>query len=295
MTPIWQTSRRTILFTTRPRVMGILNVTPDSFSDGGRLFDRDSSLCIDAAVAAGVQMAADGADIIDIGGESTRPSSEPVDAPIEIARVVPVIEQLASQISIPISIDTSKSAVAAAAIDAGAEIVNDVTGLEGDPAMMGLVRDARVGVCVMHMRGTPQTMQDDPRYDNVVAEIRSYLIARRDGCIASGIERSRICVDPGIGFGKTHVHNIQLVRGMDAFTDLGCPCLIGHSRKGFIGKRLKAIAEASGRQWDPMAGTLGVSLAAAALGAHVLRVHDVAETVQALTMFDACGAINPRR
>lgn len=295
MTPVWQTSRRTITFTTRPRVMGILNVTPDSFSDGGRLFDRDSSLRLDAAVAAGAQMAADGADIIDIGGESTRPSSEPVDASIEIARVVPVIERLAAQLSIPISIDTSKSAVAAAAIDAGAEIVNDVTGLEGDPAMMGLVRGARVGVCVMHMRGTPQTMQDDPRYDNVVAEIRSYLIARRDGCIASGIERSRICLDPGIGFGKTHDHNIQLVRRTDAFTDLGCPCLIGHSRKGFIGKRLKAIAEASGRQWDPMAGTLGVSLAAAALGAHVLRVHDVAETVQALTMFDECGAINPRR
>ncbi len=295
MTPIWQTSRRTITFTTRPRVMGILNVTPDSFSDGGRLFDQDSSLRIDAAVAAGVQMAADGADIIDIGGESTRPYSEPVDASVEIARVVPVIEQLASRLSIPISIDTSKSSVAAAAIDAGAEIVNDVTGLEGDLAMTSLVRDRGVGVCVMHMQGTPQTMQDDPRYENVVAEIRDYLIARRDGCIASGIEQSRICLDPGIGFGKTHDQNIELVRGIGNFTDLGCACLIGHSRKGFIRKGLKAFVEASGREFDPMAGTLGVSLAAAAAGAHILRVHDVAETVQALTMFDVCGAINRRR
>lgn len=288
MNPVWQTSRRIITVADRPLVMGILNVTPDSFSDGGRFFDQDSSVCVEAAITAGLQMAADGADLIDIGGESTRPYSEVVDASAEIARVVPVIEQLAARLSIPISIDTSKSTVAAAAIDAGAEIVNDVTGLEGDPAMAELVRRRKVGVCVMHMQGTPQTMQDDPRYEHVVDDIRNYLIARRDACMVAGIEQSHICLDPGIGFGKTHDHNIELIRGIASFTDLGCMCLIGHSRKGFIGKRLRAIVEASGREFNPVAGTLAVSLAAAAAGAHVLRVHDVAETVQALTLFTLC-------
>lgn len=295
MIPIWQTSRRTLTFVDRPLVMGILNVTPDSFSDGGRFFDRDSAVHVETAIKAGLQMAADGADIIDIGGESTRPYSEPVDASDEIARVVPVIEQLAARLSIPISIDTSKSSVAAAAIDAGAEIVNDVTGLEGDAAMAELVRRRKVGVCVMHMQGTPQTMQKDPRYEHVVGDIRNYLIARRNACMAAGIEQSRICLDPGIGFGKTHEDNIELIRGIAAFTDLGCMCLIGHSRKGFIGKRLRAIVEASGREFDPLAGTLGVSLAAAAAGAQVLRVHDVAETVQALTLFGLCTEFNHPR
>ncbi len=295
MTLVWQTSKRAITVPNRPLVMGILNVTPDSFSDGGRLFDRDCVLQIDAAVAAGLQMAADGADIIDIGGESTRPYSEPVDSSAEISRVVPVIQRLSAELSIPISIDTSKSSVAAAAIDAGAEIVNDVTGLEGDKDMVRFVRDRGVGICVMHMQGTPQTMQDNPQYDDVVADIRCFLIARRDACLVAGIDQSRICLDPGIGFGKTHDHNIELVRGIASFTDLGCVCLIGHSRKGFIGKRLKDIVAASGRDFDPMAGTLGVSLAAASAGAHILRVHDVAETVQALTMFEACGAITHHR
>ncbi|TWT74791.1 dihydropteroate synthase [Allorhodopirellula solitaria] len=295
MSLIWQTSGRTITIGHRPLVMGILNLTPDSFSDGGRLYDKASSLQLDAALAAGLQMAADGADMIDIGGESTRPYSEPVDASVERDRVVPLIERLAPRVDIPISIDTSKSSVAEAAIDAGAEIVNDVTGLESDPAMADLVRKREVGVCVMHMQGTPQTMQDAPQYEDVVADIRRYLIARRDACLAAGIEQSRICLDPGIGFGKTHRHNIDLVRGIDQFTDLGCVCLIGHSRKGFIRKRLQSIVSASGRELDPMAGTLGVSLAAAAAGAHILRVHDVAETVQALTLFEACGGINHRR
>lgn len=295
MIPIWRTSRRIITLVDRALVMGILNVTPDSFSDGGRFFDRDSAAHVDAAVQAGLQMAADGADIIDIGGESTRPYSDPVSASIEIARVVPVIEQLAARLSIPISIDTSKSSVAAAAIDAGAEIVNDVTGLEGDVAMADLVRRCGVGVCVMHMQGTPQTMQDDPHYEHVVGDIRNYLIARRNACVAAGIEQSRICLDPGIGFGKTHDHNVELIRGIAAFTDLGCMCLIGHSRKGFIRKRLKTITERSGREFDPLAGTLAVSLAAAAAGAHVLRVHDVAETVQALTLFELCTDFNHLR
>lgn len=287
MNPVWQTSRRIITVADRPLVMGILNVTPDSFSDGGRFFDHDA-VSADAAITAAFQMEADGADMIDIGGESTRPYSELVDASVEIARVVPVIEELATRLSIPISIDTSKSSVAAAAIDAGAEIVNDVTGLQGDPAMAELVRRQKVGVCVMHMQGTPQTMQDKPQYDHVIDDIRNYLIARRDACLAAGIEQTRICLDPGIGFGKTHDHNIELIRGIASFTDLGCMCLIGHSRKGFIGKQLRAIVERSGREFNPLAGTLAVSLAAAAAGAHVLRVHDVAETVQGLTLFGLC-------
>ena len=154
--------------------------------------------------------------------------------------------------------------------------------------MASVAREAGVGVCVMHMQGTPQTMQDAPTYDDVVEEIRGYLIARRDACLSVGIELERICLDPGIGFGKTHEHNFELMRGVARFTDLGCVCLIGHSRKGFIRKRLGAMAEASGREFNPLAGTLGVSLAATVAGAHVLRVHDVAETVQAIEMFVAC-------
>ncbi|MCM2369379.1 dihydropteroate synthase [Aporhodopirellula aestuarii] len=299
---VWKTSRRTITIGDRPRVMGILNVTPDSFSDGGRFYDQESDddqPRINAAVSAGLQMQADGADIIDIGGESTRPYSTPVDAATESARVVPVIEKLAQQLTIPISIDSSKAIVAEAAISAGAEIVNDITGLEGDPEMADLVKRTGVGVCVMHMQGTPQTMQDAPTYQNVVEEIRDYLIARRDACLASGIEQANICLDPGIGFGKTHAHNLELVRGIPRFIDLGCVCLIGHSRKGFIRKQLASLAEASAagtssHQFNPLAGTLAVSLAAAAAGAHLLRVHDVAETTQALEMFQACGAI-PRQ
>jgi dihydropteroate synthase len=290
MSLLWRTSRRVLTVQDRPLVMGILNVTPDSFSDGGRFVDTTASAAvrINAAVAAGLQMQADGADIIDIGGESTRPYSQAVDAATEIDRVVPVVEQLSKRLSIPISIDTSKSVVAIAAIDAGAEIVNDVTGLEGDVAMASVAREAGVGVCVMHMQGTPQTMQDAPTYDDVVEEIRGYLVARRDACLAAGIELEKICLDPGIGFGKTHEHNFELMRGVARFTDLGCVCLIGHSRKGFIRKRLAAMAEAAGREFNPLAGTLGVSLAATVAGAHILRVHDVAETVQAIEMFVAC-------
>ena len=292
MSLIWQTSRRELVPTHRPLVMGILNVTPDSFSDGGRFFDSSTSdgesLAIHAAIEAAVRLQADGADIIDIGGESTRPYSDPVAEAEERRRVLPVIEGLAGRLTIPISIDTSKASVAAAAIRAGAEIINDVTGLEGNPDMVRTVVETGVGVCVMHMRGTPQTMQDAPAYGNVVEEIRGYLIQRRDACQAAGIELSRICLDPGIGFGKTHEHNFQLMRGVTRFVDLGCVCLIGHSRKGFIKKCLTEIVERSGQPYDPLAGTLGVSLAAATAGAHVLRVHDVGQTVQALELFSRC-------
>jgi dihydropteroate synthase len=270
--------------------MGILNVTPDSFSDGGRFFKNSQSdaLIVDTAVEAALRMEADGADIIDIGGESTRPYSDPVSPEEEMGRVVPVIERLSDRLRIPMSIDTSKASVARASIDAGAEIINDVTGLEGDQSMMSVALQTEAGVCVMHMRGTPQTMQDNPVYDDVVEDIRGYLIARRDACHAAGIPLDKICLDPGIGFGKTHEHNFELMRGVARFTDLACVCLIGHSRKGFIKKRLAGHFEKSGRTYDAMAGTLGVTLAAVAAGAHVVRVHDVAETVQAIEMFRVC-------
>lgn len=283
---VWKTSKRVLEIRRRPLVMGILNVTPDSFSDGGR-FDS-----VDLAVDAALQMQNSGADLVDIGGESTRPYSDPVDAETEAARVVPVIKRLADQLTVPISIDTSKASVAHAAMDAGAEIINDVTGLEGDAGMPRVALKSGAGVCAMHMRGTPQTMQDAPEYDDVIADIRRYLIARRDACVELGIELNSICLDPGIGFGKTHEHNLALLGNVAQFTDLGCVCLIGHSRKGFIRKLLKPIVERSELDYDPMAGTLGVSMAAAASGAHVLRVHDVGETVQALQLFEAAGGLN---
>jgi len=258
--------------------MGILNVTPDSFSDGGRF------QAVEAAVLRALEMEAAGADIIDIGGESTRPYSQPVDVDEELRRVMPVIEGLVGQIAVPISIDTSKALVAQRAVDAGVEIINDVTGLEGDPAMAEVARKTSAGICVMHMRGNPQTMQDDPRYENVVEEIYHYLQLRLDACLAMGIEKPRICLDPGIGFGKTHQHNLTLVKNASRFVDLGQPILIGHSRKGFIADVL------GDKTMDRMAGTLGVSLALATTGVHILRVHDVAETVQALRLFRASQA-----
>jgi dihydropteroate synthase len=259
-----------------PLVMGICNVTPDSFSDGGKNADRKS------AIATAIQMQSDGAAIVDIGGESTRPYSDPVATQQELDRVIPVIEGLRGRLTIPISIDTSKAVVAAAAIEAGAEIINDVTGLEGDPDMVRVAVESGVGVCVMHMQGTPQTMQDDPSYENVVEEIRDYLIQRRQFCIDAGIDADKICLDPGIGFGKTHQHNLELIRSTHRFTDLGSPILIGHSKKGFIGNVL------GDKDADRTAGTLGVSLAVAAAGVHVIRVHDVRVTVDALKLFAAC-------
>lgn len=266
-----------------PLVMGILNVTPDSFSDGGRHVETI------AAIAAGVQLARDGADILDVGGESTRPYSTPVDEAEELRRVIPVISALATSVDVPISIDTSKANVARAAIEAGAEIINDVTGLEGDPAMVEVAATTRAGVCVMHMRGNPQTMQDDPRYTDVVAEIEDYLRQRLDWCIGHGIDAQRICLDPGIGFGKTHAHNLELLRATRRFADIGRPILIGHSRKGFIAKLL------GDREADRDAGSIGVSLAVAAAGADIIRVHAVKPTVDALRLFAAAGGFARNR
>ena len=277
--PIWDLGRRQLPLTSRPLVMGILNVTPDSFSDGGKHF------CCEDAIGAALRMESVGADMIDIGGESTRPDSVPVGTDDELSRVIPVIEGLVGKLKIPISIDTSKALVADAAIAAGAEIINDVTGMSGDPRMCEVAARSAVGICVMHMRGTPQTMQNDPRYENIVQEIVDYLIQRREFCVQRGILRSRICLDPGIGFGKTHEHNLALLCATKRFVQLGSPILIGHSRKGFIGKLL------GDKNADRTAGTLGVSLAVAAAGAHVIRVHDVKQTVDALRLFEAAGGL----
>lgn len=274
-------SRELRMETGMPLVMGILNVTPDSFSDGGRFGGPE------AAIAAALRMEDDGAAIIDIGGESTRPYSDPVAVDEERRRVMPVIEGLAKRLQIPISIDTTKAAVAAEALGCGAEIINDISALQGDPEMPAVALRSGAGVCVMHMRGTPQTMQDDPCYDDVVAEVDRYLRETLEACLAFGLDRQSICLDPGIGFGKTHEHNLQLLRGVRRFLRIGQPLLVGHSRKGFIGKVI------GDKQVDRLAGSVGVSLAMAAAGVHVLRVHDVAETCQALRLFAAAGGIPP--
>jgi dihydropteroate synthase len=272
----------------RPLLMGIVNVTPDSFSDGGSLFATDGGqFDAGAAVAHGLALVAEGADILDIGGESTRPFATPVDATEEWRRVGAVVRRLAAEAGVPVSIDTSKAEVAARAFDCGAEIINDVTGLEGDPAMLRVACDSAAGVCAMHMQGTPQTMQLDPRYGDVVAEIHAYLAARRDALEAAGIPRERICLDPGIGFGKTHAHNLELMRHVGRFLDLGVPILVGHSRKGFIGK---AVAPALGREptlTDRDAGTAGAACGLAAAGIQIIRVHAVGLVRAALETFVA--------
>ncbi|MEM9411475.1 MAG: dihydropteroate synthase [Planctomycetota bacterium] len=255
-----------IEFECRPKIMGIVNVTPDSFSDGGQYHDTQHA--IDHAL----QLADHGADILDVGGESTRPYSKPVETKEEIERVIPVISEIAKRTSVPISIDTSKAEVAKAAIDCGAEIINDVTGLEGDPAMLDVALKTGAGVCVMHMQGNPQNMQDNPMYENVTEEISSYLQRRFETLVAGGIKPEKICLDPGIGFGKTHEHNFDLLRNSHKFLNLGRPILVGHSRKGFIGK---AIGD---KEANRDFGTLAVSINLAKQNIHVLRVHNVEAT-----------------
>lgn len=278
----WRLRTRTLRFGRLPLLMGIVNVTPDSFSDGGK-FDDPAR-----AVEQAMKLAAEGADILDIGGESTRPYSTPVTAEDELRRVLPVITAIVRQCNVPVSIDTSKASVAQAALDAGAEIINDVTGLEGDPGMMPLAVRSHAGICAMHMRGTPQTMQNDPRYDDVVNEIAAYLAARRDALFSAGVLPENVCLDPGIGFGKTHQHSLTLLANCHRFHTLGCPLLVGHSRKGFIGKVI------GDKEADRTAGTIGVSVALARQGVQVLRVHDVAPVRQALQLFDASGGLDGR-
>ncbi|MCH2369751.1 MAG: dihydropteroate synthase [Pirellulales bacterium] len=269
----WTLRTKRLSFGSRPVIMGIVNVTPDSFSDGGKFFDPQT------AVEHGLQLVQDGAGILDIGGESTRPYSDSVPVRDELARVIPVIEKLAASTDVPISIDTSKAIVAREAVAAGAEIINDVTGLEGDPEMLSVAQQAQAGICAMHMQGTPQTMQDAPTYDDVVEDIFRYLQARRDALLSAGIAQDRICLDPGIGFGKTHEHNLQLLQSSERFHQLGCPVLVGHSRKGFIAHLL------DDRECERMSGTVGAALGLATQGIQIIRVHDVAELNRALILF----------
>ena len=261
----------------RPRLMGILNATPDSFSDGGR--HADPAVAIDAGLA----MRAAGADILDVGGESTRPGAETVDPAQEVARVVPIIAGLrASGLDCPISIDTRKALVAAAALDAGADLVNDVAGFTYDAALAPLCAERQVPVCVMHALGDPETMQDAPRYDDVLLDVYDFLSARIEALTAAGIPRDRILADPGIGFGKTLTHNLALLARIGLFHGLGVPILLGASRKRFIGT-LGNTPEAGARA----AGSIGVALAALQQGVQLYRVHDVKQTAEAVTLWRA--------
>ena len=262
-----------------PLVMGVVNITPDSFSDGGRY--REPA----AAIAHGLRLAEAGAAILDVGGESTRPGSLPVEAAEELHRVLPVIEALARQTSVPISIDTAKAEVARRAAAAGAGIINDVTALTGDPAMLEVAAATGCGVCVMHMQGTPHDMQQNPVYGDVVAEVYDYLRTRRDALMAAGIPMERIALDPGIGFGKNLDHNLALLRSAWRLHALGCPVVVGPSRKAFIGHLLGDMTA------DRTTGTVGAALAMARQGVQVLRVHDVATLRQALVLFAAAGGL----
>jgi dihydropteroate synthase len=255
----------------RFRVMGVVNVTPDSFSDGGEFLDPA------AAIAHGRRLAADGADILDIGGESTRPGAAPVDAEEEVRRVLPVIEALADT-GTQISIDTTKTEVAGRALDAGASIVNDVSAFRFAPELAGLVADAGADCCLMHMLGEPRTMQEDPRYDDVVADVKAFLDERMRFATAAGVREDRIWLDPGIGFGKTLQHNLELLRRLDEIVALGRPVVVGTSRKSFLGK-LTGKPEK-----ERLPGTIATNVIALERGARIFRVHDVAEVTEALTV-----------
>jgi dihydropteroate synthase len=256
------------------RIMGVVNVTPDSFSDGGEHLDAD------AAVAYAARLAGEGADLLDVGGESTRPGAEGVPAEEELRRVVPVVAGIRERgLAARISIDTSKAVVAAAALDAGADYVNDVTALRGDPELAGLVADRGVDVCLMHMLGTPRTMQDDPRYGDVVDEVKAFLEERMAAAVRAGVREERIELDPGIGFGKTVVHNLELIDRLDELVALGRPVVLGTSRKGFLG-RITGHAEPRER----VAGTLATLVIGLERGARVFRVHDVAAARDALAV-----------
>jgi dihydropteroate synthase len=248
----------------RPLLMGIINVTPDSFSDGGQFYDPQR------AVEHAIRLVGEGADLLDIGAESTRPGAQPVDEQEERRRLIPVVAAVAKAVSVPISVDTSKAEVAKAAIDAGAVMVNDVTALRGDSAMVEIVAKAGAGLALMHMQGSPQTMQHAPQYDDVIGEVARFLAARARFAIERGVARNRIVLDPGIGFGKTLTHNLDLLANLHVLKELGYPLLVGPSRKGFIGQLTRQSVEARG--W----GTAAVVALAVEQGANILRVHDVA-------------------
>ena len=281
----WVLRKETLHFGSLPLLMGVVNVTPDSFSDGGLYLDPG------AAIAHGLRLAAEGADLLDVGGESTRPGAAPVDAQEELRRVIPVIAGLCQQAAVPVSIDTSKAEVAREAIAVGARVVNDVTALRGDPEMLGVVVESGVGVCLMHMQGTPRTMQANPAYGNVVRDVIGFLRGRRDALMAAGIAQDRIALDPGIGFGKTVEHNLDLLTNARQLHELGCPILVGPSRKSFIRKILSESGRVGPEEVDLTAGTIGVALALARQHVHILRVHDIAAVRQALVLFEQCGGV----
>ncbi|MCG7912271.1 MAG: dihydropteroate synthase [Candidatus Thiodiazotropha lotti] len=265
----------------QPQVMGILNLTPDSFSDGGRFTARD------AAIKHAMQMIDEGAAIIDVGGESTRPGAQPVTAQQEMDRVIPLIETLAGEIPLPISVDTSKAEVMREAVSAGAGMINDVMALR-DSGALEAAAEAAVPVCLMHMQGEPRTMQCNPHYDDVVDDVKTFLQQRLDACVASGIPQDRLIVDPGFGFGKTLPHNLALLDGLQNLEQLGVPLLVGISRKSMIGALLgeRAVEER-------LYGSLAAAVMAAMKGSAILRVHDVQATVDALKIVSAVQAVNP--
>jgi dihydropteroate synthase len=272
----WELRGRSLDFANIPLLMGIVNATPDSFSDGGRFLESET------AVAQALRLVSEGADIIDVGGESTRPGAEPVSVVEELRRVVPVVRRISEQSPVLISIDTTKAEVAREALAAGAHIVNDISGLTFDAQMPRVCADTAAGVICMHIRGTPQTMQDDPRYDDVVGEIRDHLAERLEELEQQGIPRERVALDPGVGFGKTAEHNIEILSHIEQFRELRRPVCIGHSRKRFL-KRLL------GRDVDErLFATVGVAVAVALQGAEIIRVHDVAAARDAIL---ACQAV----
>jgi dihydropteroate synthase len=273
---IWKIRDREIDLSNRARVMGIINATPDSFSDGGSFLDPQ------AALAHGLQMVAEGAEILDIGGESTRPGAQSVEADEEIRRVLPIIQALRRESQVLLSIDTSKAAVARAALDAGADIINDVTGLRGDPDMPALAASSKAGIVIMHMQGQPRTMQVAPTYDDVVHEVGNFFRHALARSVACGIDPMRIALDPGIGFGKTPEHNRRLLAELSAFLEFGRPLLVGASRKSFLGW-LAGSSAMDDRFWP------GVALTSLCRerGARILRVHDVKPHTEALRMTEA--------
>jgi dihydropteroate synthase len=271
----WKARQYTFPVRERVLVMGVLNVTPDSFSDGG-CYEG-----VDAAVARAEAIAAEGADLVDIGGESSRPGARSVSLEEELARVLPVVSALTGRIRIPVSVDTTKAEVAKRALDAGAAVINDISALRGDPAMAEVVAQAQAGVILMHMQGTPATMQDHPAYVSVVEEVCEFLQARIDAAIAAGIDRERIVIDPGLGFGKTGEQSLTLLAGLSAFHTLGRPIVVGPSRKSFVGAVLERPVHE--REW----GTAAAVAAGVLQGAHVVRVHCVAQMKDVARMAQA--------
>ncbi|MEP7059911.1 MAG: dihydropteroate synthase [Actinomycetota bacterium] len=280
---VWRCGTHELVLDVRTLLMGIVNVTPDSFSDGG-MFGDDS----DAAIRHGVKLAEFGADILDVGGESTRPGADPVPEGVELDRVVPVIMGLVKEVDLPISVDTRKPEVARAALDAGASIVNDISAAAA-PGMLDMVRAANAGLVMMHMQGQPKTMQAAPAYTDVVAEVRGYLADRIGAAVGAGVPRSHICVDPGIGFGKSMEHNLALLRGISRLQELRVPVMVGVSRKRFIG-----VLSGAEEPADRVEGTAGAVAWCATQGVDLVRVHDVLEMARVLRVVDALSRIEPQ-